>query len=178
MEVLRLGKQMSVGRNFGPTYRQLHTMLVAESGLIGAMYRVFPPWGLIQCSKGVPVLFMQHEAMYQLTYGYTHWCSPQAAETISGFMGVMAQAIFICPLQKVKIAVVATQDFNSMTASQAYLNIMMRQGGFSLFDGLVPMMLWRSLDWGIWLGASSEIKNMVLASKRAHGDKSRLNAVN
>jgi hypothetical protein len=170
LEVLTLSKQMSVGKNFGPTYWKLHTLLVAETGFVGAFYRGFYPWGLIQCVKGVPVLFVQHEATYQLTHN--DWCSQHTAEQLSGFMGGTVQAIFVCPLQKIKVAVVASQDLNNMTALQASANIVMKQGVFSLFDGIFPMMLRRSLDWGIRFGASSEIKNRIVASKRANGEVS------
>ena len=170
LEVLRLGKQMCVGRNLGLTYMELHKGLVAESGLIGSFYRGFLPWGLIQCSKGIPVLFVQHETNYQLNQ--YQMCSPSSAEKLSGVLGGTAQALFVCPLQKVKVFVVASQDVNSMTATQACLNVVMRQGVLSLYDGIVPMMIRRSMDWGIRFGASSEIKRQIVERKFANGDSS------
>ena len=98
LEVLRLGKQMVVGREAAPSYWNLHMSFVNQSnGFVGAFYRGFLPWGLIQCAKGVPVLFVQHESMYQLQ-AKAGW-SKNSAEKVSGFLGGFAQAIFVNPFQ-------------------------------------------------------------------------------
>lgn len=172
LEVLRLAKQMAVGHNFGPSYWQLHSSLVAETGFTQAFFRGFMPWGLLQTVKGVPVLFVQHEANYQLTQYHSHLISPRNAEKVSGVLGGAAQAVFVCPLQKVKVAVIASPDVNNLGAFAALAKVAKTQGVLSLFDGLVPMMLRRSMDWGIRFGASSEVKNSMLARKKANGDLS------
>lgn len=101
MEVLRLGKQMAVGRQVAPSYVNLHRNLVSETGFVGAFYRGFMPWGLMQCTKGIPVLFVQSESMYQLQ-ARGNW-SPNTAEKASGFLGGAAQAVFVTPMQKIKV---------------------------------------------------------------------------
>lgn len=102
LEVLRLGKQMTVGHSGAPSYHALHRNLVKDTGgFFHAFYRGFMPWGLLQCAKGVPVLFVQNESMYQLQ-ARAGW-SPNAAEKASGFLGGAAQAIFVTPMQKLKV---------------------------------------------------------------------------
>mmetsp|Transcript_26722 Transcript_26722/g.78941 ORF Transcript_26722/g.78941 Transcript_26722/m.78941 type:complete len:182 (+) Transcript_26722:412-957(+) len=101
LEVLRLGKQMTTGRAKSPSYMSLHHSFVSETGFFGAFYRGFLPWGLLQCLKGMPVLFVQNETMYQLQ-ARAGWSSSTAEKT-SGFVGGAAQAVFVCPLQKIKV---------------------------------------------------------------------------
>jgi hypothetical protein len=101
LEVLRLGKQMTVGRN-ASSYYSIHRTFVEESGgMVPAFYRGFLPWGLIQCAKGFPVLFVQHESMYQLQ-ARAGW-SPGAAEKASGFISGASQAFLINPFQKLMV---------------------------------------------------------------------------
>lgn len=59
MDVLRFRKQMFVGRHGAPSYWSLHKLSVSETGYVGAFYRGFLPWGLLQCVKGIPLLFIQ-----------------------------------------------------------------------------------------------------------------------
>mmetsp|Transcript_1857 Transcript_1857/g.4580 ORF Transcript_1857/g.4580 Transcript_1857/m.4580 type:complete len:310 (-) Transcript_1857:137-1066(-) len=167
LEVLRLGKQMTVGHHAAPSYWQLHTRNVTEAaGFRSAFYRGFFPWGLIQCVKGVPVLFVQHESNYQLQ---RMGMAPQTSETVSGFMGGTAQAIFVCPFQKVKVSVVACEQLNTLSPWLAIRNVVTRNGVTSLYDGILPMCMRRSLDWGIRFAVSSEVKNMFVESKRRQG---------
>jgi hypothetical protein len=54
----------------------------------------------MQCVKGVPVLFVQNESMYQLQQaGF----SESSAEKASGFLGGPSIALFVNPMQKVKV---------------------------------------------------------------------------
>jgi len=173
LEVLRLGKQMTVGKERSPSYWNLHAGLVNESGtFIGAFYRGFLPWGLIQCVKGVPVLFVQHETMYQLRSKLD--MSAGKSEKLSGFAGGAAQALFVCPFQKIKVNVVACERMNAMYPLDAMKNIIKRNGLISLYDGVLPMVLRRSLDWGIRFSVSSEVKAYVVNHKRNTGQSSKL----
>jgi len=171
-EVLRLGKQMAVGREAAPSYWNLHTSFIEQSGFVGAFYRGFMPWGLIQCAKGVPVLFVQHESMYQLR-ARAGW-SKNSAEKASGFLGGFSQAIFVNPFQKVKVSVVACEHMNALSPIQAFKTVIERHGFLSLYDGVVPMIMRRSLDWGIRFGVSNEVKNWVLDQKFANGELPKL----
>lgn len=166
LEVLRLGKQMTVGRQACPSYYSLHQGFVSETGFVGAFYRGFLPWGLLQCLKGVPVLFVQHESKYQLQK-HAGWES-KPAEKVSGFLGGAAQAAFVCPFQKIKVSVVACESMNSLSPLQATRMVVENHGFAALYDGLVPMMMRRSLDWGIRFAVSSEVKSMVVQHKRAN----------
>lgn len=84
-----------------PSYISLHRSFVAETGFLGAFYRGFLPWGLFQTAKGIPVLFVQNESMYQLQRR-AGW-SRDAAEKASGFIGGASQAVFVTPFQKIKV---------------------------------------------------------------------------
>lgn len=97
MDILRFRKQMFVGRHGAPSYWSLHKSAVLETGYFGAFYRGFYPWGLLQCVKGIPLLFVQNESMYQLQKraGWTAY----NAEKASGFLGGAVQGIFATPLQ-------------------------------------------------------------------------------
>ena len=145
LEVLRLGKQMAVGRQAAPSYYHLHSTFVSESGFFGAFYRGFMPWGLFQCAKGIPVLFVQHESMYQLKSraGWSH----NTAEKASGFIGGFSQALFVNPFQKMKLQVVACEEMNALAPHKALKRVVREFGVLSLYDGVVPMMMRRSLDW-------------------------------
>jgi len=167
MEVLRLGKQMTVGRQMAPSYLKLHRNLVSETGFVGAFYRGFMPWGLLQCAKGVPVLFVQNESMYQLQ-ARAGW-SQNTAEKTSGFLGGAAQAVFVTPMQKIKVTVVACDKMNAMSPFQASQSIVQQHGLTSLYDGVIPMVMRRSLDWGIRFSVSNEVKNWVVRRKQASG---------
>jgi len=129
------------------------------------------PWGLVQCAKGLPVLFIQHESMYQLQ-SRLGW-SPSQAERTSGFNGGFSQALFVNPLQKMKLTAVACQQMNALTPWQATKQVIKESGFISLYDSVIPMMIRRSLDWGIRFTVSAEVKHFILKQKT---DGSTLNA--
>lgn len=173
MDVLQLKKQLVTGRSSTPSYWNLHTRLMQEAGGYAhrAFYRGFMPWGLFQCTKGVPVLFVQHESMHMFQ---EMGVSSDAAEKASGFVGGLSQAFLITPFQKMKLFAVASQDMYQMTPGQA-LQTMVRENGFmSLYDGIVPTMIRRSLDWGVRFGLSTEAKNWRIHQKKISGDTSEL----
>jgi len=170
LEVLRLGKQMAPGK--APSYLGLHRSFVSETGFSGAFYRGFYPWGLLQCVKGIPVLFVQNESMYQLQAraGF----SESSAEKASGFLGGASIALFVNPMQKVKVTVVACETMNALTPVQAVRTITRQNGVTSLYDGVFAMMVRRSLDWGIRWTVSSEAKKYVIEQKRACNESEAL----
>eukprot|EP00586_Coscinodiscus_wailesii_P015654 CAMPEP_0172498706 /NCGR_PEP_ID=MMETSP1066-20121228/116222_1 /TAXON_ID=671091 /ORGANISM="Coscinodiscus wailesii, Strain CCMP2513" /LENGTH=259 /DNA_ID=CAMNT_0013272103 /DNA_START=472 /DNA_END=1248 /DNA_ORIENTATION=- len=178
LEVLRLGKQMTIGRcaSATPSYLQLHRRFVSETGgcFRSAFYRGFFPWGLFQCLKGVPVLFVQGESFWWLHEGLG-WESDKA-QVASGFLSGASQAFFVCPFQKVKVMVVADPSVNKLPALQASKAVIDNYGLMALYDGILPMMLRRSLDWGIRFTVSSEVKKLIL-SHRAHEDPETSNTV-
>jgi hypothetical protein len=171
LEVLRLGKQMFVGHNrivASPSYIQLHHTFVAESptGLWGAVYRGFFPWGMTQgLLKGAPVLFIHNETRYVLDKH--NICSTRTADQVSGCLSGAAQAIIMTPFQKLKVTIVANNTLNGMKPLHAIVYVVREQGILSLFDGLMPTMLRRSVDWGIRFGTCAEIKRLMIDRKQA-----------
>jgi hypothetical protein len=170
LEVLRLKKQMLAGRSASDclSYRSLHQAVLADSGgFFPAIYRGFLPWGLAQCLKGLPVLFVQSEALYQLRTR-AGW-SQGAAEKASGFIGGASVALFVCPLQVLKVQVVACPQLNALSPLAACVRVVRETGLSSLYHGLLPMTIRRSLDWGIRFAGSSEVKSLLVERRRAAG---------
>jgi hypothetical protein len=145
--------------NTTTSYYNLHKGYVAETGFVGAFYRGLWPWGIIQCVKGIPVLFVQSESEYQLKLnGFTE----RTAAPLSGIFGGMAQAMFVCPTQKLKVTVVSDPVLNQMAPVSAIKTVVKAQGVVSLLDGLGPMMLRRGLDWMIRFTMSHRIKELFV----------------
>lgn len=76
------------------------------------------PWGLLQCVKGIPVLFVQNESMYQLQAraGF----SENSAEKASGFIGGASIALFVNPMQKVKVRKSRNEYLFPVSVNQFY----------------------------------------------------------
>ncbi|GAX26844.1 hypothetical protein FisN_9Lh121 [Fistulifera solaris] len=170
LDVLQLKKQLVTDSS----YWNVHRKLMQEAGGYAhrAFFRGFMPWGLCQCTKGVPVLFVQHESMQVFQQ---MGVAQDAAEKASGFVGGLSQAFFITPFQKMKLFAVARQDMVQMTPSQALQIVVRERGVLALYDGIVPTMVRRSLDWGVRFGLSTEAKNWRIHQKRISGDTSELN---
>jgi len=165
LEVLRIGKQTLPGTST-QSYGSLHKQYVKQSGFIGAFYRGMYPWGVMQCVKGIPVLFVQAESQYQLT---KIGLDKNFTEPLSGVAGGVAQALFVCPSQKLKVVVVSDPVLNAMPPLAALKSVIKANGVTSLMDGLLPMMVRRGLDWMIRFTMSSKIKDQfVQVSTRAH----------
>jgi hypothetical protein len=128
--------------------------------------------------KGAPVLFVQNETKYVLKQHKI--CRPRTAEQISGCMSGAVQALIMTPFQKLKVTVVASDTLNRMKYWRACGAVVSREGMLSLFDGLFPTMLRRSIDWGIRFGACAEIKKIMIHQKQQRflASKNRLSASN
>jgi len=118
------------------------------------------------------VLFVQNESSYYLQK--TGGWSRDSAEKASGFLGGAAQALFVNPFQKIKVTVVACDKMNAMTPWKAARAVVMKHGVLSLYDGVMPMMLRRSLDWGIRFTISNEARNWFVRRKRERGENEAL----
>lgn len=173
MDVLLMKKQVVTGHARAPSYWNLHKRLIQEAGgcVHRAFYRGFMPWGLFQCTKGIPVLFVQHESMHVFQQ---MGISKATSEKASGFVGGLSQAFFITPFQKMKLFAVVSQDMYQLTPMQALRTMIRENGVKSLYDGVFPTMIRRSLDWGIRFGLSTEAKNWRIHQKRLSGDTSDL----
>lgn len=162
LEVLRLGKQMTPDKAGAASgYVGLHRRLVQEAGFLAAFYKGFYPWGLLECMKGIPILFVQSEAIKQLMLNF-HF-SREKAENWSGFIGGASQAFFVCPLQKLKVSVVGSKYLFELPPSDVLYWIVKNEGLLALFNGLGPTIIRRSLDWGIRFRASATMKRILLA---------------
>ncbi|GMI12967.1 hypothetical protein TrLO_g11065 [Triparma laevis f. longispina] len=158
IEVLRLAKQMSP-----QTYPQIHSTLVSESGLLGAFYRGMIPWGLIQCVKGLPVLFVQGETKHLLS---NHTPFPQSRiEPLSGIAGGIAQAFFVCPTQKLKVMAIADPKYSVMKPINVIKSVVNDIGLTGLYDGLAAMCLRRGMDWMIRFTVSAKVNLYVRSLK-------------
>ena len=175
LDVLCNRKQMICGR-VAPSYFQIHRALVSESGgFLQAYLRGFYPWGLIQCTKGLPVLFVQHESMHHMQQ---MGIDQKTAGNMSGCIGGVAQAVFVTPFQKLKISVVAAgSDVRSLTPFEALTAVVRRDGVKGLFSGLVPTMFRGSIDWGIRFGISLHVKERMLEEKRNSSEDAELSLI-
>ena len=68
-----------------------------------------------------------------------------------------------------QVSVVACEELNAMSSVTAITSVIKRHGIFSLYDGVLPMAMRRSLDWGIRFYVSTNAKNMMLQRKREQG---------
>jgi len=172
MDILRLSKQMAVGRGTTPSYWNIHNHFVSQSGLFGAFYRGYLPWGLLKCAEGIPVLFVQHESMHQLQTraGWSH----NSAEKASGFLGGIAQAIVVNPLQKIMVTIVAADT--PMQPMETVQAVIRQHGIMSLYDGVGAMMLRRGFEWGIRFGMSSDVKHWLVQQKIVQDQSPELNS--
>jgi hypothetical protein len=97
MEMLKILKQSGVynktladvGKE--ASYGQIARQLWREEGWL-SLYRGFAPWGVIQCVKGVPVLFIQAESSFHLQ---KRGVDRHQAEIAAGFLGGAGQVIYL-----------------------------------------------------------------------------------
>ena len=68
-----------------------------------------------------------------------------------------------------QVSVVACEELNAMSSVTAITSVIKRHGIFSLYDGVLPMAMRRSLDWGIRFYVSTNAKNMMPQRKREQG---------
>ena len=143
LEVLRLKKQTSASHH---TYPSIHNAFVAETGFFGAFYRGFLPWGIIQTIKGLPVLFVQGEVQHLLE---ERMIDKEIIGPASGICAGAAQAVFVCPTQKLKVMVIEEASLNALPVLTAVKQIVKKNGVLCIYDGVFAMMLRRSMDWCI-----------------------------
>lgn len=133
--------------------------------LDGPMFflRGFYPYGFIQMGKGLPILFTQGEVRYFLdkntNFGNTH------KGIISGVTSGMAQAVILTPLQKLKTHSMTNIHSKGLNSTSLLKEIVNKEGFKSLFKGLQPMLLKRSLDWGIRFGVITKCEQMIIHRK-------------
>ncbi|VVU95794.1 Mitochondrial carrier protein [seawater metagenome] len=158
MESLKIAKQAT-----GLPYKQIASNFWKLDGPM-SFYRGFFPYGFIQMGKGLPVLFTQSEVKYQLDKNNVNLSNTQKG-IVSGISAGVAQAIIITPLQRLKtVALTDVQNKGSNTTG-LFSKIIKEEGAKSLFKGLPPMIIKRSLDWGIRFGTISYLEKQIKLSK-------------
>jgi hypothetical protein len=68
-----------------------------------------------------------------------------------------------------QVTAVASNHVNSMPPMQAYKTVISENGILSLFDGLLPHVLRRSLAWGICFAVAGEVRNALIRYHHEHG---------
>ena len=153
MESLKITKQAT-----GYSYPKIAKQFWKLDGPM-SLYRGFYPYGMMQMGKGLPLLFTQSEVKYHLDK-HTELNTTQKG-VISGVSAGIAQAIVITPLQRLKtIALTDTNNKGRNTTSLLRENIK-KDGYTTLFKGLQPMIMKRSIDWGIRFGVISKCNQMI-----------------
>jgi len=168
LEVLRLKKQTSPS---SLSYLGMHRAFVRETGFWGAFYRGMFPWGFSQIIKGLPVLFVQGEVKHELRKTNL---PANVVEPLAGMSGGAAQALFVCPTQKLKVMVIEDARLNSMSTIAAVKDIVNRNGLMCIYDGLGPMVVRRALDWCVRFTVSHKVNEAFVAHKVARGKDPKL----
>ena len=73
-----------------------------------------------------------------------------------------------------QVSVVACPTMNLLPPLQASKQVIKTFGIGVLYDGIVPMMIRRSLDWGIRFTVCSEVKKYILERKREANEEDNL----
>lgn len=165
LESIKLSKQSS-----GSSYNNIITDLWKKDG-IKCFHRGFYPWGLIQSTKGIPLLYTQHNVSNLLE---KYNISPSQNSIISGLVGGAVQGIYVTPLQRLKVLAITSDKKLSYNTTYFMKDIIKNHGIKSLFDGLTPTITRRSLDWGIRLYGIDYIANNYYNKKRKELNSSEL----
>jgi hypothetical protein len=107
----------------------------------------FYPWGMSQCIKGVPVLFVQSESEYLLKKYNIGNNKKRLA--ISGLLGGMSQGLMLTPTQRLKTIAITQTRYPGMNTYHLLRNYVNTYGYKTLFNGLTPMMVRRGSDWSV-----------------------------
>lgn len=125
-----------------------------KNGII-AFYRGYYPWGVLQCIKGAPVLFLQDIVNNKLQTDYRSILSStnndddikMRSNIIGGLCGGFGQAVILTPLQRLKTEV--------LTSNGEKINFFKTK---NLYNGFAATSMKRSLDWGFRFAGISEFK--------------------
>ena len=154
MESLKITKQAT-----GMSYPNIARKFWQVDGIM-SLYRGFYPYGLMQMGKGLPVMFTQGEVKYQLDK-HTNLNTTQKG-IISGVSAGISQAVILTPLQKLKTQAMTDINNKGSNSSKLFLDLIKKDGFFSLFQGLQPMIAKRSIDWGLRFGVISKCNQMII----------------
>ena len=154
MESLKITKQAT-----GMSYPSIAKQFWKIDGPM-SIYRGFYPYGLMQMGKGIPVLFTQGEVKYQLDK-HTNLSNTHKG-IISGVSAGITQAVVITPLQKLKTTAMTDTNNKGVNSTNLLKNVIKNEGITGLFKGLQPMIMKRSIDWGIRFGIISRCNQFII----------------
>lgn len=125
-----------------------------KNGIV-ALYRGYYPWGVLQCIKGAPVLFVHDIVNNKLQTDYRSILSKtnndedikHRSNIIGGLCGGFGQAVLLTPLQRLKTEV--------LTSNGEKINIFKLN---NLYNGFAATAMKRSLDWGVRFAGINEFK--------------------
>lgn len=153
IEQLKIIKQTS-----GNSYFHITKNIYRNHGLFGLMYRSYFPYGMAQSiTKGLPVLFVQHE-----TSNYFHKNSNLSDNKISllgGMLGGASQGLVVAPTQRLKTLIMTNPS--KQGGSSFIMDTIKKEGMSTIFRGTHAMMLRRSIDWSIRFYGLSYVKNSL-----------------
>jgi hypothetical protein len=154
MESLKIAKQAT-----GSSYPKIAKQFWKIDGPM-SLYRGFYPYGLLQMGKGIPVLFTQGEVKYQLDK-HTDLSNTNKG-IISGISAGISQAFIITPLQRLKTSALTDTASKGSNSSKLLFNVIKNEGVSGLFKGLQPMIMKRSIDWGLRFGVISRCNQYII----------------
>ena len=131
---------------------------------MGGFYRGFYPWGLIQTTKGLPVLFVQHEMKKILN---DNDIGKESYRNIyAGITAGIVQGFFVTPTQRLKTMVMTNDNITDKTKkiNSTYIlkQSIKKEGISTLFRGLAPMCFKRGADWAVRFGTAGVIKDKIV----------------
>ena len=154
MESLKITKQAT-----GLSYPKIAKKFWKIDGPM-SFYRGFFPYGFMQMGKGLPVLFTQSEVKYQLDKNTN--LSNTHKGIISGVSAGITQGVVITPLQRLKTMAMTDTSNKGTNSTNLLLKSIKNNGVSSLFKGLQPMIIKRSIDWGIRFGVISRCNQWII----------------
>jgi len=159
LEMLKVQRQSGTYANYSAAARDMWKQL----GFKG-FYKGFFPGGFIQgLYKGLPVLFIQGEANYQLNArGLLHGTT---AQVVAGMSAGVVQGAMVAPTQRVKV-MVATNPKAGAVSLDTVIKVVRAEGAATIFKGTHIMMARRGIDWGLRFYGNSTAKDYFKSRKQ------------
>lgn len=157
LESIKLSKQSS-----GASYHNIIKDLWKKDGF-KCFHRGFYPWGFIQSTKGIPLLYTQHNVSNLLE---KYQINGSNNSIISGLVGGAVQGVYVTPLQKLKVLAVTSDKKLNYNTTYFIYDTVKNNGIKALLDGLGPTVTRRSLDWGIRLYGIDYVANKLYNKQR------------
>jgi len=135
LESLKIIKQNGIKYNDGVK------LLYQRNGLYSLLYTAYFPYGIFQSlTRGIPFFYASMEVKeYMTKRNY----DSNITSLYSGFIGGIAQGIFISPTQRIKTLSLLNKDIN--------IYEIIKKEKLNIFKGTSLICLRRSLDWSLRL---------------------------